>query len=265
MFGHWNLQCNTMDNATAFTYKVWFPNSGMRYIGVKTMKGKWKQYTSSCKTLNKLLSEGHAAIFTIVEFFETYKDAHNAEQDALRAYTVLQRDEYLNANIGGTVGFTDEVRKRMSEKGKGKIVSEETRAKLSAINKGRVFSEEHRKNLSESCLARNARWTEEQWKVANEKRSNTLKGKPWLGTWNGTPEELKRARTGCKLSFEDVYNIRFVETGTLAELAAKYNVSKPTVCRVKGYKVFPEITESWKQEQEDKHGAQELPIQTKDV
>jgi len=46
------------------------------------------------------------------------------------------------------------MRKKISEGGKGKIVSPETRRKLSEINKGKIRSEEHRKNISEAHKGR---------------------------------------------------------------------------------------------------------------
>ena len=46
--------------------------------------------------------------------------------------------------------FSEETRKRISNRFKGKPLSKEHRKKISESNKGRIFSEEHRKKLSES-------------------------------------------------------------------------------------------------------------------
>jgi len=43
-----------------------------------------------------------------------------------------------------------EVRRKLSEVHKGKILSKETRKKLSDANKGKIFSKEHKKKLSEA-------------------------------------------------------------------------------------------------------------------
>jgi len=249
MFGHWHLQCDFLNTAKAFTYKVWFPELGLRYIGVKAMNGnRWKKYTTSSKYVNRYLADGYRAVFTIVEFFETYADAHNKEQEVIRAYTAVQRREYLNANLGGAIYFTPEVRKLMSERGKGRVVSAETCAKLSKINKGRVVTDEQRKNIKLAAIEREKRYTPEQRAAANRKRSETQKGISKPRQTPFTPESMAKVRSNAKLTLDEVYNIRFVDEGSLAELAAKYNASKPTICRVKNYKIFKEITKEWRKQ-----------------
>ena len=57
---------------------------------------------------------------------------------------------------GSSLGVkrSDETRKKLSERCKGRVQSEETRNKLSNVAKGRTFSEETRKKLSEAAKGR---------------------------------------------------------------------------------------------------------------
>lgn len=52
------------------------------------------------------------------------------------------------SKLKSTYKISEETKKKISEKTKGRIIPDEVRLKTSNTMKGRVFSEEHRKNLS---------------------------------------------------------------------------------------------------------------------
>ncbi|WP_261730717.1 hypothetical protein [Shewanella xiamenensis] len=112
------------DNALAFTYTIWFPLMGMRYIGYKTInkKDSWLSYKSSSKPVNKLINEGHAAVYRIVKWFDNADDARVEEVSAMTSYNVTKRSEFLNQCIA-CVKFSGPK-------------SDEARAKISSIHKG---------------------------------------------------------------------------------------------------------------------------------
>lgn len=169
-YNHWITDTEQPTTAKAFTYTIWFPSLGLRYIGYKTInsRSKWLNYTSSSRPVKKLINTGHTAVYRIVKWFDNTNDARAEEVSAMTSYNVTRRSEYLNQCIGGvtfsTAGQTisaehrakigaahkgktisDESRAKMSAANKGKkrpSVSDETRAKLSAALKGRVFSDE---------------------------------------------------------------------------------------------------------------------------
>lgn len=65
---------------------------------------------------------------------------------------------------------TDETKKKISEKAKGRAVSNETKAKISKANKGRKFTEEQKAKLKESTkhIDRSAAWTDEKKRKQSE-------------------------------------------------------------------------------------------------
>jgi hypothetical protein len=101
-YNHWFSNTPKQDSHQAFTYVVWFTDISERYIGVKGIyKGEdWLKYTTSSKYVNELLKT-NKAVFSIVEWFDSFDDAVEKEKNALTAYNVLTEKQYLNRNIGG--------------------------------------------------------------------------------------------------------------------------------------------------------------------
>lgn len=152
-YNHWITDIEKPTTATAFTYTIWFPILGLRYIGYKTVsdKSNWITYTSSSKPTNKLIRAGHKAIYRIIKWFDNAEDAHKEEIAAMTSYDVTKRSEYLNQCISGVKfggPISAEQRAKMSASHKGKTLSDEHRAKLSAAKKGRPKSDEHRAKMS---------------------------------------------------------------------------------------------------------------------
>jgi group I intron endonuclease len=106
------------------------------------------------------------------------KDAES--QRALPPQSAKTREKKRIAATGRT--HSDEVKKKIGLKHKGKIVSEETRRKLSEFNKGKPsptkgkkMSEESRKKMSESAIK--ARTGKKHSEATKKKISEALKGK----------------------------------------------------------------------------------------
>jgi len=118
--------------------------------------------------------------------------------------------------------MTDDVKQKISDAHKGKILSEETKIKLSEAHTGMEFSDTHKLNISK---ARNGM-------KFSEKHKNNLR----LSKLNKS--------SGMKISVEQAIEIRNkYSTGKYkhSDLAIEYSVSLPTISSVinctKGYKI----------------------------
>ncbi|MCT8876639.1 NUMOD3 domain-containing DNA-binding protein [Shewanella xiamenensis] len=191
-YNHWITDIEQPTTAKAFTYTIWFPLLGKRYIGYKTIstRSKWLEYKSSSRLVTKLLSEGHTAVYRIIKWFDNATDARAEEIAAMTAYDVTNRPDYLNRSIGG-VKFsgsgnthTAETRAKLSAANKGKTLSAETRAKISAARKGRKLpprSDETRAKISAALKGRKqppvSAATREKMSAAHKSRPAHNKGK----------------------------------------------------------------------------------------
>lgn len=176
-YNHWITDTEQPTTAKAFTYTIWFPELGLRYIGYKTVsnKSKWLTYKSSSRPVKELIRAGHKAIYRIVKWFDDAKDARAEEVSAMTSYDVTNRSEYLNQCISG-VKFsnagnthTDDAKAKISAASKSRTHTDETRAKIgaaarnrspetqakiTAAHKGRTRSDETRAKISASKQGR---------------------------------------------------------------------------------------------------------------
>lgn len=88
----------------------------------------------------------------------TWSDCTALERSILCSANAAYSDDFYNMSNGGGVDYTPEVRAKMSEAQKGKVVPEDTRRKMSEAHKGKVFSKEHRQNLSKAARKRQFRF-----------------------------------------------------------------------------------------------------------
>lgn len=87
--------------------------------------------------------------FIILAFVENEVELLEKEGFFINFYRTFERKYGYNLVIDPVRGTpSEESRKRMSESGRGSVVSEETRRKLSEKNKGQEVSIEHRKKVS---------------------------------------------------------------------------------------------------------------------
>lgn len=161
---------------TAYIYLIRL-NGKPKYVGFTSISvdHRWKQHISSSETeehgcpllMNGIKKHGVSA-FSIETLFE-----HEDREYTLKTMEPKFIEEYktfsdwgfggYNLTTGGDAGcqWSDETKKRLSDKLKGRILSEETKKRLSESRMGMVFSEEHRKNISKSLKGRTP-WNKEK-------------------------------------------------------------------------------------------------------
>jgi hypothetical protein len=128
---------------TPFTYYLFHRPTGVKYYGVRyanncSPNDLWKTYFSSSKKVRFLIEEYGIESFDyqIRKVFDSKEAAISWEQRVLRRLKVLNKTEWLNANIAGAIRYAVHP-KGMS----GKKHSEETKRKLSEKRKGSSFDE----------------------------------------------------------------------------------------------------------------------------
>ncbi|WP_445774195.1 NUMOD3 domain-containing DNA-binding protein [Shewanella sp.] len=228
-YNHWITDTEKPTTAKAFTYTIWFPELGQRYIGYKTINksNSWLTYKSSSRPVNKLISECHTAVYRIIKWFDNATDARVEEIDVMTSYDVTNRSEYLNQCIGG-VKFsyagkthTAETRAKISAASNGRKLppitaetrakmsaakqnmSAETRSKIGAASKGRTHTVETRAKMSAASKDRQPISDETRAKISASKQIG-LYVTP-LGTFKTTKEAsvanscaLETIRDRCK-------------------------------------------------------------------
>lgn len=147
---------------TYYIYCHTAPN-GKRYIGqtCQKLRARWSNghgYRENTHFYNAIQKYGWDSFeHTVLAVCSTKSDADRVEQFFIRHYDTFNRDKGYNQTLGGggNLGRTpsEEERKRLSEKQKGRVISPETRAKISAsVKKAGVIthpSQEARERMSE--------------------------------------------------------------------------------------------------------------------
>ncbi|MCT8876664.1 NUMOD3 domain-containing DNA-binding protein [Shewanella xiamenensis] len=206
-YNHWISNTEKTTTAKAFTYTIFFPETNHRYIGYKTIsdRSKWLTYKSSSKYVKELLSEGHIAIYSIVNWFDNAEDARAEEVLLMTIHQVTKRPEFLNRSISGVKFSTA-----------GKTLSAEHRAKVSAAGKGRKHTDEARANMSaaQKGLTKPPLTSEHRAKISAANKNRTISDE--------TRAKLSAANKG-----------HYVSSETRAKLsAAKQNVSAETRAKI---------------------------------
>jgi len=91
-------------------------------------------------------------------YIDTLKPEYNVRQIAESNLGIKRSKETRKKMSISAMGNTrtlgykmpEEIKRKISESEKGKVVSEETKRKISVIQKGKVFSKEHKRKLSET-------------------------------------------------------------------------------------------------------------------
>jgi group I intron endonuclease len=169
------------------------------YIGITKQKpqNRWKngcgydKGTHFGKAINKYGWNNFEHIILATNLTE--EEAKQLEQTCIVVFETYGKDGY-NSTFGGdgTLGMSEESRKRQSEKLKGHIVSQETREKISKTNKGRIISQEQREKISKANKGRE--FSEEHRKkigeanksriITKETREKISKGNKGKKSWN---------------------------------------------------------------------------------
>jgi hypothetical protein len=142
-----------------YTYLLKHRPSGRVYYGVRTAntvpahEDLWNKYFTSSNTVKQLVEETGLDSFDyeVRREFNTAEQAIAWETKVLRRVCVLEKEQWINANIAGYIIPTDQSRRKISEYHRGKPKSEEHRAKIAAAITGikrEPRDEEYRSKMS---------------------------------------------------------------------------------------------------------------------
>ena len=140
-------------NNIPYTYLIGWSNLNIWYYGVRFQKNcspddLWKSYFTSSKHVSSFVkNNGDPDIKLVRKTFNDTKSARLWEHKVLRRLNAKDDNRFLNKTNGDgrffNLGHTEETKRKLSEKHKGKILSEQTRHRLSVANKGRLLGEKN--------------------------------------------------------------------------------------------------------------------------
>jgi len=188
----------------------------------------WKDW-EECQWSRQIIAKG------------TVEECVNFEKLLLHSVDIYS-DEWYNNNRSGSIVYTEEVRRKMSESCKGRKISEEHKKKISAANKGRKWTDEQRQRMSDAMKGREYK---DEWK---KKLSASLTGKPLseehkkklaLAKLGNTNKKGKKVSDdGRKRMSESKLGIKHSESTKLKMSEANKGKKQPIVecphCGVKG-------------------------------
>lgn len=183
-----NQQHNTIYRP--YCYLIGWSKLNKFYYGVRFSRGYkclhstgchpddfWVTYfTSSAKVAEYRSLYGEPDIIQIRKTFDTAEAAGKWERDVLRRMLTGQsKEKFLNVNYGGIVIHNEETKRKISEAGKGRVVTEETRRKRTESRRGFKHTEEAKRRMSEAKKGKPGRFilTEEQRRRSAETRRGT--------------------------------------------------------------------------------------------
>ena len=159
--------------------------NGKKYIGQHRASKFDNSYHGSGKLLIKAFKKYGIKNFKTImlEECKNEKELNDKEIYYISKFKASISDNYYNVSIGGEnwmtlVHHTNEAKRKISESGKGRIVSEETRKKISDAGKKRFQNPEERRKISET--QKRTRKGEIHSKEWNRHVSEALKGKIWI-------------------------------------------------------------------------------------
>lgn len=147
-----------------YTYLIKFIPTGQVYYGVRIANTEppendlWVKYFTSSKLVHSMIEKYGTESFEY-QIRKTFKSKDLAiiwEEKILRKFNVLHNEKWLNASIAGYFIHTEEIKKKISEANKGKLLSKEVKQKISKAKKGKSPSIEHRKKISEANTGKTA-------------------------------------------------------------------------------------------------------------
>jgi len=185
-----------------FVYLIGWKNLDTWYCGVRYKHGchpsdLWKTYFTSSKHVKNFRKlHGEPDHIEILKEFDNFQDAYNYEQEKLKEFDVLNKNNWLNKRVGYKFKYgplTDEIKRKISNSNIGKhyrVCSEETKLKirLKLLGRPRVpHTEESKRKMSESKKGKSVSFETKQ-KIAHaltgrkqseetkQKRANSHKG-----------------------------------------------------------------------------------------
>ena len=122
------------------------------------------------------------------------------EIEAIRKHNSKAPHGYNLTDGGeGMLNPSKELRRKLSEAQKGRVVSEETRRKIGKAHKGKIISEVHRRKLSEAHKGNSFFKGKSHSEEARRKNSEVHKGKPsHMKGKSHTPEACRKISEALK-------------------------------------------------------------------
>lgn len=199
-----------------YTYVIHHPLTNKSYYGVRYARkcspnDLWVTYFTSSKHVKALIDQYGKESFVceVRKIFNSREDAISWEQKVLRRLKVAENDKWLNVTYNGLYNHkgthSEETRKKISEKVRGRTISEEQRAKVRATLLGRSRSSETISKIK-ATKAKNGYRPSEQQIISQS------------GTWkitlpNGDTETIVNLRTYCIDKGLSAGNMRLVSIG----------------------------------------------------
>lgn len=180
-FGHWDLLCDEPPTWESFVYLM-IDTNGKMYIGAKTKTKKWQTYSSSSKYIKEAIASGIEFEYFILEFFNTKKEAFDAEEFHIVRNDAVRSDNFYNRSRAGKefnrsgCHCTDELKQHFSAVLKGRPGhkhTDEHKEYMREIMTGRVISDESIEKMKKT-KAENPTVISDETK---EKMSKARKGK----------------------------------------------------------------------------------------
>jgi len=162
----------------AYTYLIGWTQMNKWYYGVRFTKSclptdLFISYFTSSNYVNDFIVEnGMPDVIQIRKIFDDPNKAIKWEYRVLKKLKIHENEKWLNRNVGGNIVFDEQVRKKMSDKKKGKSPS----------NKGKRMSDEQRKKISDTRKLKglghkNAQYLPRMMGDSNPMRNDTVRKK----------------------------------------------------------------------------------------
>lgn len=241
-------------NPYGFIYITTNMVNGRKYIGQKKFdnKGAWKTYLGSGTSLKQAVKmygrENFSREIVMIAFSE--KGLNLLEIEFIKNHDASESRDYYNISFGGEAFATgthhsEEARRSISQKLKGRVKSADTRRKLSEAFKGKPLTEDTKRKMRDARIGRHcSEETKQRISMANKGISKTPQAKINMGiAQKGAIVSLDGRRhmsfaRRARLSDEQLTEIRY-KYGMhqkQSELAKQYKVSMPTISFIVNYK-----------------------------
>jgi len=223
-----------------YVYRIGWTKLNTWYIGVRHSKtchpnDLWITYFTSSKHVRKFRElNGEPDHIEILKEFDNKKDACEFEEQKLREFDVLNKDNWLNKSISGYFygepfikgkHHDEETKQKIREKHLGRKQTEEHKRKRAEARRGQKHSEESKQKMREKALGR--KWSEEdklKMSIARKGQSKPESMKIKIGNFHRgktlseeTRQKIRDTLVGRKLSEETKQKIR--EKARLRKLA----------------------------------------------
>ena len=177
---------NRNDKSFHYVYLTENKINGKKYIGQHSTDNMDDGYIGSGRKLLKEIKKYGKKNFTkkILEYSDNADELDSLEKNYIKKYNSLAPNGY-NLTRGGESKkeYSEESIRTMSQKAKGRKISEETRKRMAEASRGRIHSVESKRKISVKLKGRV--FSEETRKKMSESHKGT--SKPWAKGGSGIP------------------------------------------------------------------------------